>query len=158
MDKNEISSSKKIDASTKLNIIEKIFTQHLEKKNLRKTPERFVILREVYKFNQHFTADYIYEYLQKKNYRISRATIYNTMDLLIELKIVRKHQRVNPNQAEFEPCFFNQQHDHIYIESKDKVIEFCDPRIELIKKDLENMYNVKINSHTLYFYATDKEE
>ena len=72
--------------------------------------------------------------MKNKNYRVSRATLYNTIDLLIESGLVRKHQF--GNQAQYEKSF-DKQHDHIIFTDSGEVKEFCDPRIQSIKKQLK---------------------
>lgn len=89
--------------------------------------------------------------MKNKKYRVSRATLYNTIELLLECSLVRKHQFSSDHQASYEKCYFNKQHDHLIL--KDEVIEFCDPRINLIKETIEDIFDVKIESHSLYFYG-----
>ena len=72
--------------------------------------------------------------MKNKKYRVSRATLYNTIELLLKCSLVRKHQFTQDNQASYEKCYFNKQHDHLILIDSGEVIEFCDPRIETIKK------------------------
>ena len=88
-----------------------------------------------------------------KKYRVSRATLYNTIELLLECKLVRKHQFSNDQQASYEKCFFNRQHDHLILDSSGEVIEFCSPRLHTIKKSIEEIFDVSIENHSLYFYG-----
>jgi len=95
--------------------------------------------------------------MKNKNYRVSRATLYNTIDLLLECGLVRKHQ-FGQNQSHYEKSFFNKQHDHIILTDSGEVIEFCDPRIENIKRSIEEVFNLKIESHSLYFYGRRNDD
>ena len=94
--------------------------------------------------------------MKNKNYRVSRATLYNTIDLLLECKLVIKHQ-FGKNIAQFEKAYESKQHDHLICINCGNVTEFCDPGVQSVLNNAKETMNFKVSHHSLYIYGTCKD-
>ena len=90
--------------------VHEILDNYLESNQHRKTPERYAILDAVYSIGGHFTLEDLGVELEKKHFRVSRATLYNTMHLFIELRLVVRHSLAGGTK--YEASYSNENHLH----------------------------------------------
>jgi len=129
-----------------------IFEDFLLKNGNRKTSERFYVIDELYALDEHIDVDNLYLIMKNKDYSISRATIYNTLDLLVECGLAVKHQ-FGDKSALYEQALTYKHHDHLVCNQCHKIKEFSDPKIDEIKKTIGNALDQKVTHHSLVFYG-----
>jgi len=132
--------------------VREIFTHFLETNKQRKTPERYAILDEIYSYKDHFDVDQLYIKMKSRNYHVSRATVYNTLDLLVESGLVKKHQ-FGQNTSHYEQAYGYKQHDHMICNHCKNVMEFCDPRVQQISTTMGKLLKFEVSHHSLHLYG-----
>ena len=131
--------------------VERILDNYLEMNNHRKTPERYAILKAIYSMNGHFTLEELNDKLVKElNFPVSRATLYNTLNLFMELRLVIRHRF--QGTTKYEACYDNDSHCHQICTMCGKVTEIKSPEIIMA---VENMHlkRFRKDGFTLYVYG-----
>ncbi|MEI8273660.1 MAG: Fur family transcriptional regulator [Paludibacter sp.] len=130
--------------------VKEIFTEYLKEHKHRKTPERYAILERINAFEGHFNAEVLYN-IMLTDYRVSLATVYNTLELLLDCKLIIKHQ-LGGQFAQYEKAFGNNTHNHLICTSCGKVKEFTDKqlRISIQSRKFAHFYSTH---YTLYLYG-----
>jgi len=130
---------------------ERILNSYLEMNNHRKTPERYAILDAVYSTVGHFTLDELGEKLAKEyKFPVSRATLYNTLNLFMELRLVIRHRF--QGTTKYEACYDNNSHCHQMCTVCGKVTEVRSPEIAQAIDELR-LKRFRKDGFTLYVYG-----
>ncbi len=127
-----------------------IFTSYLEKKKMRKTPERYAILEKIYQSELHFDAEALCNDMQHE-YRVSLATVYNTIELLLDCSLIVKHPFAGQT-AKFEKTFGKQTHHHLICSKCGAVKEFTDKKIRTMLKN-KAFATFETTHYSLYLYG-----
>ncbi|MDE6341573.1 MAG: transcriptional repressor [Muribaculaceae bacterium] len=108
-------------------IVEMTFRRFLNRGHYRKTPERFTILRRALTMKAHFDVETLHDALESDGYHVSRATVYNTVQLLEKAGILRKNVFAQ-STALYELCRDN--HIHLVCRRCGRIREVSEPHIE----------------------------
>jgi len=134
-----------------ISAVERLLDNYLEMNNHRKTPERYSILRAIYRINGHFTIDELKARLSKEmDFPVSRATLYNTLNLFMSLRLVIRHRF--QGTTKYEACYDNQSHCHQICSICGKVTEIRSAEIIAAVENL-NLKRFRKDGFTLYIYG-----
>lgn len=134
-----------------LQAVERILDSYLEMNNHRKTPERYAILKAVYSMGSHFTLDELGQKLAEDDrFPVSRATLYNTLNLFMELRLVIRHRF--QGATKYEACYDDNSHCHQICTVCGRVTEVRAPEIT---DAIEQMHlkRFRKDGYTLYIYG-----
>ena len=124
-----------------------IFRNYLERRGLKLTAERQGVFDELFARHEHVEADEILVRLRAKGKKISRATIYRTLELLVDSGIVGR-VRIGEIGYRYERLRAGEHHDHLICNECGRVIEFFEPRIESLQDDVCERYGFLSISHS----------
>ncbi|MFA6540088.1 MAG: Fur family transcriptional regulator [Bacteroidota bacterium] len=128
------------------------FTKYLKTGSYRITPERFVILEAVMLFDGHFDADELFFQMKTNGQKVSRATVYNTLDLLQDCGLISKY-RFGENHSRYEKAFGRPHHHHLICLECGDIIEFVNDKIEKIQNEVCTTNNFKSQTSTLQIFG-----
>ena len=126
--------------------ISEILVDILHSEGLRYTKQRQAVWDEIRKSNEHRDAEEIYIKLKSNGVRVSRATVYRTIDVLVKNKLVRKMD-VGEGRSLFEPRLDNRHHDHMICMDTGNIIEFFDEELENLQEKIAEKYGYKVIRH-----------
>jgi Fur family ferric uptake transcriptional regulator len=131
-------------------IVKQEFIKFLEKNKHRKTPERFAILEQVYSVQGHFDIETLHSVMQDK-FKVSLATVYNTLDLLVESRLVIRHKF--GVYAQYEKAYNNENHYHLICNTCGEMWEMKEELLFSIIKN-RKLKNFTPSHFALYIYGT----
>lgn len=126
------------------------FMEYLTLHKHRRTPERFAILDHIYSMRGHFDMDSLYVSMIDVNFRVSRATLYNTIQLLLDCGLVIKHQ-FGANISKYERAYGNENHDHLICTNCGEVREMTGDL--LTTAQLKKIRKFQVNYYSTYIYG-----
>lgn len=135
-----------------LNASKETLSEYLKGKKLRSTRERFLLLEEIMKTNGHFDADELYASLIAKGLKASRATVYNTLDLLVDCGLISKY-RFGENHSRYEKAFGRPRHDHLICLECGDIIEFVNEKLTRIQKEVCEEKKFRMQNSTLQIFG-----
>lgn len=131
---------------------ETVFQSYLKKRNLKLTPERLTVLREVFQHHEHLDADALQYRLRSKDSKVSRATIYRTLELLVDSGLIRK-ESLGGSTAHYEHSYGARHHDHLICLSCKQIIEFVNDKIEALQDKVCRDHGFAAVRHSMQIFG-----
>ena len=126
------------------------FNEYLDAHGMRRTTERYAILNRIMGINGHFTIEELQQLIEGDGFRVSRSTVYNTVELLMDAKMLRRHV-FEGMQAQYERITL--PHTHLICTVCGKVKEVRDPNFAAFMNARRfNAFNT--DHYSLYVYGT----
>jgi Fur family transcriptional regulator, ferric uptake regulator len=111
------------------------FIDFIRSRGMRVTPERMALLEEIYRQHGHIDAEQILDGLRAAGEKVSRATVYRNLDLLMEAGLVQR-QRLGRDRYLYEHVHTGQSHDHLGCRECGRVVEFVSPSIQAMLNEI----------------------
>ena len=138
------------DFANSTNPIVRKFSEYLDAHGMRKTTERYAILKRIMEINGHFTIEELQQIIDNDGFRVSRSTVYNTVELLMDAKMLRRHV-FEGMQAQYERITL--PHTHLICTTCGKVKEVRDTNFAAFMNARRfNAFNT--DHYSLYVYGT----
>ena len=132
------------------------FKEALKKEGLKYTPQRTAVLEEIIKDKGHRESEEIYLALKKRGQHISRATVYRTMDILVNNGFARK-MNLGDGRARYESKVNSPHHDHLVCMDCGLIVEFMDQKIEDLQDKIAIQYNFQLKRHIHQLFGLCKK-
>lgn len=135
-----------------------IFTAFLKNGKNRITPERFLVLDAALAYEGHFGADELYIEMRNNNVNVSRATVYNTLELVSQCGLIAK-RNFGDNRTCYERKFGEENHDHVVCTNCGKITEFHSDKIKEVIDEICGGLDFDFNfeSYSFNIYGSCKE-
>ena len=125
------------------------FEEYLQSRGKRITQQRRALVDHVFERHDHFDADELIDGLAKRDEgdRISRPTVYRTLNELVESGLLRK--MTLSGRAVYEHDYGYPQHDHLYCQVCDKLIEFQADELQSIREAVAHEHRFRVTGHRM---------
>ena len=132
------------------------FKEALKKEGLKYTPQRTAVLEEIIKDKGHRESEEIYLALKKRGQHVSRATVYRTMDILVNNGFARK-MNLGDGRARYESKVNSPHHDHLVCMDCGLIVEFMDQKIEDLQDEIAIQYEFQLKRHIHQLFGLCKK-
>ena len=121
-------------------------------KDLKLTRQREAVVNEIFGGTGHFEAEEIVQRLKRNRTRVSRATVYRTLELLLECQLVERLE-LGRTGSYYEHVQLGEHHDHFICTRCGNVIEFHNDKLENTLAEICNNFGIAETHHSLRIFG-----
>ena len=125
-----------------------VFRDYIRRRGLRRTPERETIVREIFRLHEHFDVDELYLRLAQQDLKVSKASIYRTLPLLVDCGLIREVEYTD-GHWHYEHIYGHPHHCHLRCLACGRLVEFEEPLLFEVEQNLRANYGYIIKDHVL---------
>lgn len=134
-----------------------ILREFLKQGKNRITPERFEVMDSALDYEGHFGADDLFIIMKNNKSRVSRATVYKTLEILVQCDLLSK-RNFGDNMTRYESSFKRQSHDHLICMDCGRIVEFSNTLFEKIPQQLCSELGFQFSSYSFNIFARCKNK
>ncbi|MGH9967004.1 MAG: Fur family transcriptional regulator [Pyrinomonadaceae bacterium] len=127
---------------------QEVFLQHIQKKGLKRTAQRDLILDVFLRTEEHLSSEDLYRLVQREDPSVGQTTVYRTLKLLSEAGLARE-VRFGDNRTHYEHNYKHEHHDHMICSNCGKIIEFFSAELEAIQDAMAAKHKFEVQQHLL---------
>ncbi|WP_049756009.1 Fur family transcriptional regulator [Leptospira biflexa] len=128
------------------------FEEYLKEKGLKITNQRLLVAQKIFSSHNHFTAEGLLDELKDNKDRISKATIYRILAIMVEAGLLEEHD-FGKDYKYYEHIIGHEHHDHIICMQCGRIVEFIDERIEELQNKAASENGFTITGHSLNIFG-----
>jgi Fur family ferric uptake transcriptional regulator len=127
---------------------QEVFLKHIQKKGLKRTTQRELILDVFLRTEEHLSNEDLYQLVKKEDPTVGQTTVYRTLKILTEAGLARE-VRFGDGRTHYEHNYKHQHHDHMICSECGKIIEFFSAELEAIQDQMAAKHDFEIRQHLL---------
>jgi Fur family ferric uptake transcriptional regulator len=129
-----------------------VFRDFIRNKGLRNTPEREMIIEEIFTTHDHFDVDELYLRLKEKDKKVSKPSIYRLIPLLLKSGLIQEAY-FEDGHLHYEHIYGHEHHCHLRCITCGKTMEFSEKSMERLEMELAEKYDFQVEGHKLEVFG-----
>lgn len=127
---------------------QEVFLAHIQKKGLKRTSQRELILDVFLRTEEHLSSEDLYQLVKQEDPTVGQTTVYRTLKLLTEAGLARE-VRFGDGRTHYEHNYKHQHHDHMICSECGKIIEFYSAELEALQDQMAAKHKFEVTQHLL---------